>query len=241
MNNQVFRSRMRSAIRRSIFLALLILALTATYYLLKESGVLATVTDTERLGHWVDELGYRGPVVIVALMATAIVINPVPSAPIALAAGAAYGHTWGTVYVVSGALSGALVAFWIARLLGYDLLYRLLGNRLQLGWLGSQNALTAMVFVSRLIPFLSFDLVSYGAGLTSIATWRFALATLFGLIPASFLLAHVGGELTASDLQQGLLVLVMLGGLTLLPLLLRRVLRRTDIWPMRGEPPGRDQ
>lgn len=55
-------------------------------------------------------------------MAIAIVINPIPSTLIALAAGAAYSHTWGTIYLVIGAASGALGAFWITRLLGYDLL-----------------------------------------------------------------------------------------------------------------------
>ena len=49
------------------------------------------------------------------------------------------------------------------------------------GWMGSQNALMGIVFVSRLLPFLSFDIVSYGAGLTTLSAWRFALATLAGL------------------------------------------------------------
>ncbi|MBA1333420.1 hypothetical protein QQ73_21045, partial [Candidatus Endoriftia persephone str. Guaymas] len=90
---------------------------------------------------------------------------------------------------------------------------------------------------SRLIPFLSFDLVSYGAGLTPITTWRFALATLTGLIPASFLLAHFGGELTSSSLEQVLASVLLLGGLTLVPIIAtilvkwhgRRVTDRIDV------------
>lgn len=228
---------MNPVFRRTFLLGLFILVLVSVYYLLKEFGVLATITDADRLRAWISELGYWGPVMIIALMAIAIIINPLPSAPIALAAGAAYGHTWGTVYVVAGAATGAMGAFWIARLLGYDLLYRLFGKRLQLGWLGSQNALMGMVFISRLIPFLSFDLVSYGAGLTPIKTWRFALATLTGLIPASFLLAHFGGELTTSSLEQVLGTVLLLGGLTLVPVIAtilvkwhrRRVIDRINV------------
>jgi len=216
---------MNPAIRRIILLGLFVLVLVSAYYLLKGSGILATVTDSGQLRVWISELGYGGPITIIALMATAIIINPIPSAPIALAAGAAYGHTWGAVYVVAGATTGALGAFWIARLLGYDYLSRLFGRRLQMGWLTSQNALTGMVFISRLIPFISFDLVSYGAGLTPIKTWRFALATLAGLIPASFLLAHFGGELTSSSLDQALLILLLLGSVTLLPLVIKGLLR----------------
>lgn len=229
--------RMNPVIRRILLLGLLVLVLVSAYYLLKELGMLATVTDVDELKAWISELGYWGPVTIIVLMAIAIIINPIPSAPIALAAGAAYGHTWGTVYVVAGAASGAMGAFWIARLLGYELMVRVFGSRLRLGWLGSQNFLMGMVFVSRLIPFLSFDLVSYGAGLTPITTWRFALATLTGLIPASFLLAHFGGELTSSSLEQVLASVLLLGGLTLVPIIAtilvkwhgRRVTDRIDV------------
>lgn len=218
-------------------LGLFLLVLALVYYLLKESGLLAIVTDSDRLQIWSAELGYWGPVGLVSLMAIAIIINPIPSAPIALAAGAAYGHTWGTIYVVIGAASGALGAFWIARLLGYELLNRFIGKQLKLGWLGSQNAMMGMVFVTRLIPFLSFDLVSYGAGLTPIKTWRFTLATLAGLIPASFLLAHFGGELTSSNLDQALFILLLMGGLTLLPILGKLILnwyRRWEVNHTRG-------
>lgn len=55
------------------------------------------------------------------------------------------------------------------------MLRRTLGDRLEVGWLGSQNKLTAIVLVARLLPFVSFDLVSYAAGLTALNAWRFAL------------------------------------------------------------------
>ncbi|MBL3527157.1 MAG: TVP38/TMEM64 family protein [gamma proteobacterium endosymbiont of Lamellibrachia anaximandri] len=193
--------------------------------------MVAIIMDVDRLRAWVSAQGYWGPVMLIGLMAIAIIVNPIPSAPIALAAGAAFGHTWGTVYVVAGAAAGAMGAFWIARLLGYELMVRFFGNRLRLGWLGSQNFLMGMVLVSRLIPFLSFDLVSYGAGLTSIKTWRFAFATLAGLIPMSFLLAHFGGELTTSSLEQALDTVLILGGLTLVPLIVTMLVK----WHRRRE------
>ncbi len=48
-------------------------------------------------------------------MILAILVSPIPSAPIAVAAGAAYGHTWGRLYVLLGAECGALAAFGLAR------------------------------------------------------------------------------------------------------------------------------
>ncbi|WP_273439964.1 TVP38/TMEM64 family protein [Sedimenticola selenatireducens] len=209
--------RLKALYIRLCLLVVFVLALSAVYYFLHEHGRLSAITDAGKLRLWITNLGYIGPVTIIALMAIAVIINPIPSAPIALASGAAFGHTWGTIYVVAGAAIGAAGAFWIARLLGQELLVRLFGEKIMLGWLGSQNILMALVFVSRLIPFLSFDLVSYGAGLTQIKAWRFLLATLLGLVPASFLLAHFGGEMATTDLNEAMLLLLLLGGVTILP------------------------
>ncbi len=175
--------------------------------------------DAEVLERLVARAGLWGPVLIVTLMTVAVVASPIPSAPIALAAGAAYGHLWGTVQVVIGAELGALIAFGLARVLGHDVLRRVLGDRIDTGLLGSQTALTATVFASRLMPFVSFDLVSYAAGLSRLHAWRFALATLAGIVPASFLLALVGGEAVSGDLESATWAVLGLGLATGLPLL----------------------
>ncbi|KIN71466.1 TVP38/TMEM64 family protein [Sulfitobacter guttiformis] len=175
--------------------------------------------DAERLEMLVARAGIWGPVVIVALMTVAVVASPVPSAPIALAAGAAYGNIWGTVQVVIGAELGALIAFGLARILGHDVLRRVFGDRVDAGLLGSQTALTATVLASRLMPFVSFDIISYAAGLSKINSWRFALATLVGIIPASFLLAHFGSEAVSGDLGRATWAVLGLGLVTGLPLL----------------------
>lgn len=179
-----------------------------------------SLLDVERLEVLVARAGLWGPVLIVTLMTLAVVASPIPSAPIALAAGAAYGHLWGTVQVVIGAELGALIAFGLARVLGHDVLRRVFGDRVDAGLLGSQTALTATVFASRLMPFVSFDMISYAAGLSRLHAWRFAFATLAGIIPASFLLAHFGGEAVSGDLGRATWAVLGLGLVTGLPLLL---------------------
>ena len=164
-------------------------------------------------------LGMWGPLLIVAMMTLAIVASPVPSAPIALAAGAVYGHVLGTALVVLGAELGALTAFFLARKLGRETLQNWLGDRLDYGLLGSQNALTATVFITRLLPFMSFDLVSYAAGLSRLHFWRFGLATLAGIIPASFILAHFGNEVATQDLGRMTWAVLGLGLFTGAPLI----------------------
>lgn len=203
-------------------------SLAGAYWMLHQSGALTSILDADALQARVVEMGSWGPVAIILLMMLAILISPIPSAPVALAAGAAYGHWWGTLYVLTGAEAGALVAFVVARFVGYETVHRWFGGRLSLGLIGSQNALMGIVFFSRLLPFVSFDIVSYGAGLTVLSFWRFAIATLAGIAPTSFLLAHFGKEIGIGGNNAMLLLALTLGALTLIPLLVKLVRHRRD-------------
>ncbi|MDP2241007.1 MAG: TVP38/TMEM64 family protein [Burkholderiales bacterium] len=191
--------------------------IAATYWLLHETGALKTILDGTALHDRITQLGAWGPLMVIGLMVLAIMVSPIPSAPIAMAAGAAYGHTWGTLYVLLGAEIGAIAAFGVARWLGGETLQRWFGDRLSVGLLGSQNALTGIVLVSRLLPFVSFDIISYAAGLTILSFWRFAIATLIGIVPASFLLAHFGGEMATGETSRIMGSVLVLGAITLIP------------------------
>lgn len=211
---------------RILVAAMLVLAMVAAYRLLHETGAMAIILDGHALRQFIMGLGAAGPLAVIGLMTLAILVSPIPSAPIALAAGALYGHTWGTAYIVLGAELGALAAFGVGRLLGHDALHRWFGDRLPRTRLRSQGALMAIVFVSRLLPFVSFDVVSYAAGLTTLSLWRFALATLAGILPASFLLAHFGGEMATGELDRILLAVLALGLVTGVPLALHLLRER---------------
>lgn len=202
----------------SITVAVLIV-LTGIYLALVDLEYLRLFTEPNLLVANIREMRILGPILIIGLMSVAVVLNPLPSAPVALAAGAVYGHTMGTVYVVVGAELGAVLAFAIARWAGYDMTRRFFGETGALQRISSQNTLTALVFVSRLIPFMSFDLVSYAAGLSPIKTWRFAVATLLGLIPVSFALAHFGSEIGNGNYPTLVGIILVIGLLTIAPIL----------------------
>jgi len=211
---------------RILAAAAIVAAMGVAYWQLQETGALATILDGQALRQFIVGLGVAGPLAVIGLMTLAILVSPIPSAPIALAAGAAYGHTWGTAYILLGAELGALCAFGIARQLGRDALQRWVGSRLPKTRLGSQGTLMAIVFASRLLPFISFDVVSYAAGLTTLSLWRFALATLAGILPASFLLAHFGGEMATGELDKIAFAVLTLGLLTGIPLAVHFVRER---------------
>jgi uncharacterized membrane protein YdjX (TVP38/TMEM64 family) len=215
-----------TAQRRLVWGVLVLCALGAVYWSLHATGTLTTITDRRAVYEVIVRLGAWGPLIIILLMILAVLISPIPSAPIALAAGAAYGHTWGTLYVLLGAEAGALAAFGVARLVGPATVHRWFGDRLSVGLFGSQNALMGIVLISRALPFMSFDLVSYAAGLTVLPAWRFAIATLVGVAPISFLLAHFGSEMATGESDRILLSVLVLGGLTLIPMAFELVRER---------------
>ena len=216
--------------------AITLTVLIASYYLVESSSLNQLISDLDKLTSRVRQMGNIGPLVIISLMMLAVVISPLPSAPIALASGAVFGHTLGTIYIIIGAGLGSFIAFFIARLTGLPLVSKIIGNRISLKQFDSQNSLMAVVFISRLLPFLSFDLISYAAGLTSISFMRFAIATVFGLIPASFLLAHFGGEMVQVDFKSMTLFVLIIGFVTILPMLFSRT-RKLFSMKCRGGPP----
>lgn len=202
--------------KQLIALAIALVALGATILFWGPINAALNGIDSESIRALVMRAGPVGPFAVIGLMTLAIVASPIPSAPIALAAGLIYGHVWGSILVVIGAESGAILAFVIARYLGRDQVERWLGAHMQNRFFGSQNALMATVFVSRLLPFISFDAISYAAGLSRITFWRFGLATLAGIIPASFVLAHLGASALQGESNVGFWVSLGLGiaGLT---------------------------
>lgn len=139
--------------------------------------------------------GPWAPVFYMLTMAAAVVVSPVPSLPLNIAAGAFFGPFAGTVYSLFGALGGAAASFMIARFLGREVVERFLGGHVNFCPRCSDRLLTRIIFISRLIPVVSFDLVSYGAGLTAMSLWKFCLATFLGMIPLTAVYNYTGAAL----------------------------------------------
>ena len=213
---------MKKIILRILFLA----SLVGLYWFLSQDGTPAIPMDDAALPELIADLGVWGPIAIVLVVASAIVWRPIPSVPIALAAGAAYDHVWGTLYILIGTELGAVVAFTIARLSGQDVVKKPLSRRPLLGFLGSQDTYKAFIFIARHLPFVSLGDVSYAAGLTPLAIRHFAIATLAGVTPASFLLAHFGGEMSSGNASRIMTTVMGLFGFTVVTVFVKLILDR---------------
>ncbi|MBU6435188.1 MAG: TVP38/TMEM64 family protein, partial [Nitrospirae bacterium] len=146
----------------------------------------------DRVADQLRAAGPFGPILFMALMAAAVVISPIPSLPLDLAAGATFGVILGTAYAVAGAELGAIFSCLIGRALGREVVTRIFRMEISFCERCSDRHLAIFVFLARLLPVFSFDLVSYGAGLTNMSLRVFAAATLLGMIVPTLALTYAG-------------------------------------------------
>lgn len=144
------------------------------------------------------------------LMVLQSIISPIPAFLITLANATIFGWKLGALLSWSSAMVGAIMCFYIARILGRDIVEKLSGKTAvkvvdEFFTKYGKHA----VLVARLLPFVSFDVVSYVAGLTSIGFISFTVATGLGQLPATTVYSYVGASFSggAKMLFVGLLCL----------------------------------
>lgn len=228
MNREYFKITENNETKKIFVFLFFLLFVFFVFLLATKLGWIDILNDQNNMKTNIQQVGALGPLFIILLISVAVVISPIPSAPIALVSGALYGHTLGTVYIIIGAIAGALIAFIIARKLGHDFFKDRFNSHFAIHITGSQNTMMFIVFISRLAPFISFDVISYAAGLTSLSIQRFLIATTMGIIPISFVLAHLGSEVSTGELESIAFALLMLGVITVISLLLNKLYQHND-------------
>jgi uncharacterized membrane protein YdjX (TVP38/TMEM64 family) len=172
--------------------------------------------------------GSLAPLVFVLVMAATVVL-PVPTFPLDVLAGQIFGPVLGTLYAVIGATLGAAFSFLLARWLGRDVVAGFLKGHINFCQQCSDRLLTKVVFLARLVPAVSFDVVSYGAGLTKMSLARFAVASFLGMLPLTFAYVSFGPLLSA----EGPVAWFGGGGVVVLLFLIPRWIERHDFFGMR--------
>ncbi|WP_166258375.1 TVP38/TMEM64 family protein [Marinobacter salicampi] len=195
--------------------------MTVLWLVLRELGMPASLSP-DALSAWLNGQGVWGPVFLFLMMVLAVVVGPIPTLPVSAAAGLAFGVLTGTLLAASGALTGAMIAFYAARLLGREVLAKKLSGNPVFASDGSQRFLFWTVFLTRLIPLFSFALISYAAGVTAIHAWRFAAATLVGMLPMTFVFAGLGTTFELNPWLTMAAAVVILAIMSLLPWYLTR-------------------
>jgi uncharacterized membrane protein YdjX (TVP38/TMEM64 family) len=141
--------------------------------------------------------GVAAPMMSIMLMTIQAVIAPLPAFLIAAANGLVFGVFWGTVISWVGALCGALVSFFISRLFIGSFSGKFLRHKKGYKYIDRMSSKYGfkVVLTARLLPFISFDFISYAAGLSTIKVHSFILATGIGMLPATIVYTVFGFEM----------------------------------------------
>lgn len=172
--------------------------------------------------------GAAAPVLFIILFALGTVAF-LPGTLFSLAGGALFGPVLGTVYNLTGATLGAVLAFFAARTIASGWVRKKTGPRLQQVVAGVEAEGWRFVAFVRLVPLFPFNLVNYAFGLTRIRPLDYALATFVCMLPgaAAFTwLGYAGREAAAGAegaVQKGLLGLGLLALVMFLPRLVKRL------------------
>lgn len=183
--------------------------------------------DAAALETWVRSFGVAGPLVFMAIYAVGTVAF-LPGSVLTLAGGALFGPVWGTLYNLSGATLGAVLAFLIARFAARDWVTQQAGGRLKQLLDGVEAEGWKFVAFTRLVPLFPFNLLNYALGLTRIGLFQYFFATLFFMLPGAVAytyLGYAGREAAAGaqgTIQKGLLALALLALAAFLPRLVKR-------------------
>lgn len=192
------RQRLRSLLQRQNFVALSLLLLSLLVYFWMSARVETNLLTPEGLRQVVAGTGIWGILAYIAAIALAVVISPIPGAPLTIAAGAVWGAIPAGIYSVIGGFLGSLIAYFIGRTLGRSAVKALTSKIIYFSKDRGELLLGVLIFVTRLLPVLSFDPISYGAGLTGLSFPIYAVSTLLGMIPSTLLLTYLGESFTIS-------------------------------------------
>jgi uncharacterized membrane protein YdjX (TVP38/TMEM64 family) len=169
-------------------LAAIVLALFATATL---SGSLPSADEVR---DWGEELGWAGPFVFIPAAAWALCLF-VPGPVLAGGAGLLFGTAAGTPIALTFIVLGAVMQMSISRYLAGDAAAHLLPERVKRFDRFIEERGFWAVFYMRLAPAIPYNLVNYGAGLTSLRVSAMAAGTAVGALPRTFAWVALGGSL----------------------------------------------
>ena len=189
------------------------LAIPGVHSFVNEAVYVLGSANLDAVAEYIRSFGGYAVAFSFILMVFSSVIAPLPAFMITLANAAIFGWWRGAILSWSSAMAGAALCFFLARGLGRDVVEKIAGKGALAGVEGYFKKYgSRTILICRLLPFVSFDAVSYFAGLTPMGFLAFFVATGIGQTPATIVYSYVGGMLTggAKWLMIGLLCLFSL-------------------------------
>lgn len=163
------------------------------------------IPEPEVLREMIQGYGWAGWLIFIGITAL-IAMTPVPVTIPALVAGSLYGVIAGSLFSFTGVLIGSWIGYWLARLTGQDLTFKLLGRHGLTVKKYLSNAGFLAMCTARLMPGLPYWPVNYGAGALGVSQYAFLSATFIASIPGQISLVALGAFAVNQSLFNGIIL-----------------------------------
>ena len=150
--------------------------------------------NIHRLKTLILSFGLWAPLISAFLMVAQSVVLFLPAFPIFVVNALVFGPFYGLLLSWSSAVTGSMVCFSIAKTLGRPVVERLVKkDHLETADRALKKFEKYVILLFGFIPVVSFDVISYAAGLTLLAYWEFLLLVCIAQVPSALfytLLVH---------------------------------------------------
>lgn len=169
------------------------------------------IKNPEKFGTLLRSYGNVSIAVFIGFQVAQVVIAAIPGEIVQITGGYVYGTVLGTVYSVAGIFIGSVIAFYIARLLGYSLIKVFISQEKldKFNYLINNPKSEVIMFVLFLLPGVPKDMVTYIAGLTPIKPLVFFMLSIVGRFPALVVTSYIGANMQEGNYLTVLIVAVI--------------------------------
>lgn len=152
-------------------------------------GALSFLIDIDSIKSYILSAGAWAPLIFILLKISTVVVAPLSGSPLYILVGVFFGFWPGLLYIAIGDFIGYTTCFFISRKLGKPIVERFISKK-ESGLLARivSHVGTVKGFFHACIAFFAVpELLSYGAGLSRLAYWKF----ISSIMPLSMAMAVV--------------------------------------------------
>ncbi|MCG8585018.1 MAG: VTT domain-containing protein [Pirellulales bacterium] len=154
------------------------------------------VWKIERLKEFFASFGALAPLVYFLFVTVEVIVAPIPGLMLYAPGGLIFGAALGGAIALAGNVAGAGIACTIARSINPVWLERFFEpEKMEAAQRALERRGSWLIFLLRLNPLTSSDIVSYAAGFTRIPVSKVMFATLLGMAPLCFAQAWLAENL----------------------------------------------
>jgi uncharacterized membrane protein YdjX (TVP38/TMEM64 family) len=204
--------------KRTIFLVSLITVLLLMYVFranFKNIFDILSKGSIEQVANIIRSWGIAAPILSILLMLLQSFIAPIPAFLITGANGAVFGIWLGILISWFGAMLGALGTFYLSRVFGEAFVKKFesaKGLWKKVDEISNKQGFKVII-VGRLLPFISFDFLSYAAGLSKMKLTPFLVATGIGMIPGTIAYVVLGNEISKLNSYSKIITMIVISAI----------------------------